>query len=403
MLSEQNHNSMRKVAFVHINYPAGGVEAVTSMLADYLIHDKQYEVFVFSKGIQKNLLTNQDQANIKFIQVNNDDLFNENITQNNLINKINELKIDVIILPIFINFAFKKIKESTNAKIIFAYHSMPFYEIEHKKQLSLKKAATYSSLRRWYYTNYRLPKKLDDYHQYLNERFLSIHKICDAFVVLCQPYQLFFERELKLDDNSKIISITNAIPPRISSIPLDKKKQILYVGRMTYHDKRIDRLIDIWKNIYKKFPDWEFVLVGDGEERENLEQQAKNYGLERICFNGATNNPYEYYDNASILCLSSQFEGVPLVLLEAQQSGVIPIAFNCAAGVESVLSPNWENGVLIEDFSIAEYENALCQLMSDASLRQQIQKNIINKAKEYNIKMIGDQWHELFDRLITSS
>lgn len=122
-----------------------------------------------------------------------------------------------------------------------------------------------------------------------------------------------------------------------------------------------------------------------------------------ICFNGATNNPYEYYDNASILCLSSQFEGVPLVLLEAQQSGVIPIAFNCAAGVESVLSPNWENGVLIEDFSIAEYENALCQLMSDASLRQQIQKNIINKAKEYNIKMIGDQWHELFDRLITSS
>lgn len=73
-------------------------------------------------------------------------------------------------------------------------------------------------------------------------------------------------------------------------------------------------LIDIWKNIYQKFPDWEFLIVGDGAERKNLEQQVNDYGLERVYFCGETNKPYEYYNNASILCLSSQFEGIPLVL-----------------------------------------------------------------------------------------
>lgn len=171
---------------------------------------------------------------------------------------------------------------------------------------------------------------------------------------------------------------------------------------MVYADKRIDRLIDIWKNIYQQFPDWEFILVGDGEERANLEQQANNYGLERIRFCGATNNSYEYYHNASIFCLSSQFEGIPLVLLEAQQAGVIPIAFNCAAGVESVLSPNWENGVLIDNFSMQEYERALCKLMSDESLRQKMQQNVIKKAQEYDIEKIGRMWHELFERLLVN-
>lgn len=126
--------------------------------------------------------------------------------------------------------------------------------------------------------------------------------------------------------------------------------------------------------------------MGDGAERKNLEQQANDYGLERIYFCGETNKPYEYYNNASILCLSSQFEGIPLVLLEAQQAGVIPIAFNCAAGVENVLSPNWENGVLIENFSMIDYENTLYQLMSDETLRQKMQQNVLKKSQEYDIE-----------------
>lgn len=398
--NKASKNKSTQVGFVHIDYPAGGVESITSMLAEYF-YKNNCKTTVFAKIIHHSLLTDKDKKYINFVQVTEDDLFNENIQNNYLINQINNLNIDIIVFPVRTDFLFSKIKNNTKAKIIFSYHSLPFYELEYKRQLSLKKSNNYSYLRKWYYLNYRLPKKLKNYKNILKEYFLRIHGICDAFTVLSEPYKNAFAQELNIQKSNKIYTIPNAIPT-INNPNLNKKKQILYVGRFSYAEKRIDRLIEIWRNIYQKFPEWEFLLVGDGEERRNLEEQSKNYGLERIKFCGTTNNPYEYYNKASILCLSSQFEGIPLVLLEAQQAGVIPIAFNCSAGVESTLSPSWENGVLIDDFSMQEYENALCQLMSDESLRKQLQQNIIKKAQEYDIEKVGHMWHELFCKMLVT-
>lgn len=399
--SNHHHNSIKKIAFVHTHYPAGGVEMVTSMLADFLKR-YHYQIVVFVVHLNHNLLTKQDKENIHFVHVTNNDLFDENTKDNRLIYEINEQNIDIVVFPVNTNYIFSKVKKLTQAKIIFAHHNRPFYETEFTRRLSLQKAEKYSALRKWHYLKYRLPKKLVKHHKILQNEFYVVHQICDAFTVLCESYQHTFENELNIHENSKITVISNAIKPLNQQPNLNKKQQLLYMGRMVYADKRIDRLIDIWKNIYQQFPDWEFILVGDGEERANLEQQANNYGLERIRFCGATNNSYEYYHNASIFCLSSQFEGIPLVLLEAQQAGVIPIAFNCAAGVESVLSPNWENGVLIDNFSMQEYERALCKLMSDESLRQKMQQNVIKKAQEYDIEKIGRMWHELFERLLVN-
>lgn len=400
MTTLSDEKTQRRIGFVHLDYPAGGVETVTSMLADYLTQH-QYQVMVFAENIHHALLTDQDKENIHFVQVAKHDLFNDT-KNNNFINKINELNIDIVVFPIHIGFIFQAVKTRTNAKVIFASHSSPFYEIEHKRQISLKKSAKYSRLRRWYYLNYRIPKKLQKYQQQLEQQFADIYQICDAFTVLCKPYQDIFKSRLQILEAGKMVVIPNATPPTTKQLSLNKQKQLLYVGRMSYADKRVDRLLTIWQNIYHKFPDWEFLLVGDGEERHNLENQAKDNGLERILFCGSTNDPSKYYHDASILCLSSQFEGVPLVLLEAQQAGVTPIAFNCSAGVQSVLSPNWQNGVLIDDFSMQEYENALCKLMNDADLRAKIQQNIIIKSQEYQIEQVGKKWHELFLALLAN-
>lgn len=390
----------RKIAFVHTHYPNGGVEIVTSMLAKFF-KQRHYSVFAFVVNLNHSLLTDHDKENIQFIQVTHDDLFNHSIKSNRLFEQINHHSIDIVIFPTNTNYISGKLKQLTRAKIIFAYHGNPFYEVEFKKQLSLLKAETYLVLRKWYYLNYRLPKKLEKHHQILRKEFYDIHQICDAFTVLCEPYRHIFEKELNLNENNKIIAISNAINPLSQPPNLNKKQQLLYMGRISYADKRVDRLLSIWKNIHQKFPNWELLLVGDGEEREKLEKQAKNDGLEQIAFCGATNNPDKYYRNASILCLTSQFEGIPLVLLEAQQAGVIPIAFNCSEGVASVLSPNWENGVLIDDFSMSNYENALCKLMSDESLRKQLQQNVLQKAQDYDIEKVGQAWHELFTKLLS--
>lgn len=397
-LSQKSHGDKIKIAFVHDTFPCGGAEVVTSMLAVELAK-KDYETYVFVRELNHELLTEDDKKHIKCIQVTWDDLYNPFNYNNTIIQTSNKNFIDIVVFVTSTIIDIQGINRGLKCKTIFAYHGTPFWEVEDRKQTLLRKRNK-NIFKKLKYTQHKIQKYTQNEHRIVKQRLLDIYYACDAFTALCNPYQTILTKELGLPTNNKLSVITNAILPAKIDYNLNKKKQLLYMGRMTYADKRIDRLINIWKNIYQKFPDWEFLVVGDGPERQNLEKQAQDYRLERITFCGSTNKPYEYYNHASILCLSSHFESFGLVLAEAQQAGVIPIAFNCSAGVASVLSPNWENGVLIDDFSMQEYENALCKLMSDENLRQQIQQNILNKAKEYDIVKVGEMWHQLFNNLL---
>ncbi len=397
----QSNKNKIKISFVHDFFPSGGGEVVTSMLASYLTQ-KNYDIFVFAHEINNELLTDSDKKNINIIKINREDLFFKQINpKNTLINSCNNLEMDILIFVGNNSFNIKEISEHLSCKTIFAYHGTPFWEIENKKQQLAKHLTEMKGLKRLRHIYYKIPKEIYKLKHHLLSRFQEIYDVCDGFTVLCESYKTVFEERLNLDANNKITAISNAVAPAPINYCLSKKKQIIYMGRMSYADKRIDRLLDIWKNLYYKFPDWELLLIGDGPEKENLEEQAQINGLERIQFCGKTNKPFKYYNSASILCLTSQFEGIPLVLLEAQQAGVIPIAFNCSEGVASVLSPNWENGVLIDDFSMLNYENALCKLMSDENLRKQLQQNVLQKAQDYDIEKVGQAWHELFTKLLS--
>lgn len=380
------------IAFVHEFFPAGGAEMVTSMLAVEL-SKLNYEVIVFAYEIKEDLLTQEDKKYLNIIKVDKSDLFEVTTYRNNLVKNIHHLNIDIVIFVGSIAFNIQGITKSLKCKTVFAFHGSPLWEIVDLKEEVLRKNPTLIN-------SDELKSVLDEETQKTLRKYQEIYYACDAFSVLCEQYKYDIQKTLPKHAADKLVVIANAIAPKKIDYNLNKKKQLLYVGRMSYADKRIDRLIEIWKNIYQKFPDWEFLLVGDGIERKNLEKQATENKLERIYFCGKTNKPYEYYNNASILCLSSQFEGFGLVLAEAQQAGVIPVAFNCSAGVESILSPNWENGVLIDNFSMLEYENALCKLMSDDILRQQMQHNILNKSKEYDIAKVAKIWHQLFMKLL---
>ena len=219
-------------------------------------------------------------------------------------------------------------------------------------------------------------------------------------MVLCEAYKQELVEALKLKKDNKIIAIPIGIQPPPSAYSLDKKKQILYVGRMTYIDKRIERLVEVWRKIYKNFTDWEFLLVGEGEELPKLKQLASDYNLERITFLGRQESTFPYYNEASISCLSSQIEGFPLVLIEAQQAGVIPVAFGSSAGIREILSPNGENGMLVPPFDLDTYAETLSLLMRDTALRRQMQQKVLKKAQLYDIVAIVKQWDRLFKKIL---
>jgi glycosyltransferase involved in cell wall biosynthesis len=164
-------------------------------------------------------------------------------------------------------------------------------------------------------------------------------------------------------------------------------------------DKRVDRLLKIWKKIYRRFPEWELLIIGSGPEEEALRNFVRQNNLPRIQFTGFTPEPEKYYKEAEILCLTSDFKGFGMVLLEAQQYGCATMAFDCSYGVRDILSPNWTNGVYVPNNDINGYAKALSRLMEDKSIRQQIQKNGLQNVKRFTIENSVNRYDSLIRRL----
>ncbi len=134
---------------------------------------------------------------------------------------------------------------------------------------------------------------------------------CSDRVVLLSSHTINDIRKIYSDYSPyKYCAIGNPIEYNCTENKVTKKKQILYVGRLEFQ-KRVDRLLNIWKNTDAEQIGWKLVIIGDGSSRPLFEQISKDYKLNNVEFVG-TANPEEYYKKASILCITSSLEGLPM-------------------------------------------------------------------------------------------
>ena len=126
---------------------------------------------------------------------------------------------------------------------------------------------------------------------------------------------------------------------------------------------------------------------------------ASRLELERITFEGFHGNVKPFYDTASIICLTSTFEGWPLCLTEAQANGVVPVAFGCSDGVKEIIGPSGVNGIVVSPFDIDAFAGELVALASNEDKLRQMKLNVIEKSKTYSPEVSGKKWVELFNSL----
>lgn len=194
----------------------------------------------------------------------------------------------------------------------------------------------------------------------------------------------------------KIRYINNPTPYPISDIDYSKKgKIVLYVGRLESLQKQPIELLKIWKMIYRDFPEWKLVLVGDGECRLDLEAYVRCHKLERVFFEGKKENVDDYYKQASILCLVSRIEGQPMVLVEGMTKGCIPISYNSFAAVHDMIDDDI-NGFIIPYKKKRIFANTLRKLMADPKLIRDMASASQEKVKQFSQKRIIDEWIRLF-------
>ena len=104
------------------------------------------------------------------------------------------------------------------------------------------------------------------------------------------------------------------------------------------------------------------------------------------------------YLEASLLVLSSRYEGLPMVLLEAQAFGLPIVACRCKCGPADVVTDG-EDGFLVADGDTQELAQRMMALMADEALRQQMGRKAKVASHRYDEENVMKQWTDLFDSL----
>lgn len=236
----------------------------------------------------------------------------------------------------------------------------------------------------------------------LLSHYRHIAKTSKAIIFLSNHYAELFNKIItNISTSCYVGSIPNPTPLPAQYEINEKEKILLYVGRLTRAEKRPDRLLKVWERLHLKFLDWKLVFVGDGEERLVLEEYAYKYNLKNVTFVGEKRNVNDYYKKASFICLTSNFEGWGMSLVEGMSYGCVPIVFNSFQAASDIIEDSVD-GILVRPYSIKEYSNKLEEIMLDDSIRAQMSKAASYKALLFSPANIMKKWDALFNRLISS-
>jgi glycosyltransferase involved in cell wall biosynthesis len=204
---------------------------------------------------------------------------------------------------------------------------------------------------------------------------------------------------------SKIAVIGNALPAEVfSAAPavLPSRPGVTRVGmvaRMNHRYKNQSGFLRIAARIHQRMPDVEFVLVGDGPLRQELEQEAASLGLgASAIFLGDRQDMPAVLASLDVAVNTSDSESLSNVILEAMAAALPVVAYE-VGGNSELLSP--QRGTLIPPGNEAAFADAVQKLLADAALRQQLGRNARQFAQEnFSLDQVRQRYAELYVTLL---
>ncbi|WP_368263500.1 glycosyltransferase family 4 protein, partial [Escherichia coli] len=190
--------------------------------------------------------------------------------------------------------------------------------------------------------------------------------------------------------------IPNIISFEATDIPQNKieQKNVLAVGRLT-HQKGFDLLLQAWADANTH--DWRLKIIGDGEELNHLNSLITELNISNAEIIPFQKDIQRHYSSAGIFVLSSRFEGLGMVLLEALSSGLACISFDCPAGPKSIISS--DNGVLVPTGDTIKLSQAISFLINNEEERKRLQNKAAASVEKFKESNVIAKWRELLNEI----
>lgn len=353
---------MKNIGIVITNITEiGGTERAVTNLSNIL--SKKYNVFVISVDSKEGNCKYQLNESVKIIHLG------LNIENKNLLNKFIEYK-----------KLLKKIKCFTKKyNSDYLIGTLLMFNCLISKIKSVKTIGCE-------HFNYQNANKI---HKILRKK---CYKKLNAVVLLTQ----------KDKENYNFLNNTYVIPNSLSFITEKKsdcqKKEMISVGRLA-KQKGFDYLLEIAKILKIKLPDWHISIYGEGPEKENLERNIKENSLtDFVQIKEPTQDIINVYLNSSVYLSTSRWEGLPMVLIEAQHCGLPAVAFDCNYGPSDIIINN-KTGFLCKCFDTKNFANKVIELCSDDKKLLSFGKEASKNSLRFSTNHIELEWNTLLENL----
>jgi glycosyltransferase involved in cell wall biosynthesis len=214
----------------------------------------------------------------------------------------------------------------------------------------------------------------------------------DRFVLFAEPNLEELRFFVPDYDPKKIEFIPNSIPYVAPEAP-QKERRLLWLARVEVHQKRADLILPLWRRLAPLLSDWSFDVVGDGPWLDELRRQATAERLPRIQFHGRQPSQ-PFFERAPIFIMTSDFEGFPNTLIEAQSQGAVPVALDTYPMVRWLIR-NSESGLLVARNDLDALASVVASLAEDPDRLSAMGEHARQAAARFTEERVAAQWNSL--------
>ncbi|MCT2594614.1 glycosyltransferase family 4 protein [Streptomyces sp. N2-109] len=199
---------------------------------------------------------------------------------------------------------------------------------------------------------------------------------------------------------TRIVRIPNAVHS-MEQQPADYGSRVAVAAGRLFPQKAFDKLVLAFAQVVERHPDWQLRIFGTGELKDELRALIEEHHLyNHVFLMGHTSELDDELARGSLYVLSSRFEGLPMVMIEAMTHGLPVVSFDCPTGPAEVITDGKE-GLLVPPRQVEGLADAMAQLMDDEGLRADMGAAALATSHSYAPEVVHPQWEALFEELLT--